>query len=144
MSDTIKDIKLSFQCPMDWNSMKDAEGGKYCDSCKHIVHDFTNARPCEVKALLESNTRVCGRFKRSQMSANFLKYAAATVIAASGVAANSCMEEEIKPVIPGQVPSDLHTPPEFEIMGVIYYAPDSITTKPMVREENLDSPETTE
>jgi hypothetical protein len=91
--DKIKNISLSYACERNWNDMKEVAGGRFCDGCQHVVHDFTTQSDCHLKKMLSENTRVCGRFKRSQMSAGFLKYAAATVIAVSTVAVNSCQEE---------------------------------------------------
>lgn len=118
--DEIKNISLSYACEKSWNEMKETSGGRFCDSCQHVVHDFTNQSDCYLKKALQENKRVCGRFKRSQLSAHFLKYATATAVVAAGVSINACMEEEINPVIPGagettnqidpaEIPTEIYT-----------------------------------
>jgi hypothetical protein len=74
----IKNITLEFHCPESLNEKL------YCDRCSHRVIDFTNKTDKELRTEIEkSNRPVCGLFKKSQLSNQFLKYAAATFIATS-------------------------------------------------------------
>lgn len=146
----IKNVSLSYACEKNWNSMEEVAGGRFCDSCQHVVHDFTNQSDCELKKILNQNARVCGKFKRSQMSTDFLKYAAATLIAASGLAINSCSEEEIVPTfpienIPGIEPEEVRigldsTETESFIVGVIIN-PLPVEVPEIESEDELDSGE---
>jgi len=69
MNDAIKNIRLKFECPADWSSMKTIDGGKYCDHCQKKVYDFTDA-PQDVflKILAENSDNICGRFRPEQMA----------------------------------------------------------------------------
>jgi Gram-negative bacterial TonB protein C-terminal len=74
----IKNISIEFHCP---ESLDDKF---FCDKCSHRVIDFTNKTDKELRKEIEkSNRTVCGLFKKSQLSNQFLKYAAATFIATS-------------------------------------------------------------
>src|SRR5688572_1034259 len=90
------DIKLSFACRENWNDFKQVPGGRLCEKCKHIVHDFTNATPEEMAEVLKKNPgRICGRFRASQPKSNFMKRAA--VVTAS-VALGACWPD-VNPAI---------------------------------------------
>jgi hypothetical protein len=97
--DPIKNPTLTYECEKNWNRMTPVEGGRFCESCKHVVHDFMNMSDCELKKFLSEHPRGCGSFNISQLRTDFVKYAAATVIgAASAITINSCAEEMI-PVV---------------------------------------------
>jgi hypothetical protein len=132
MENEIKNVRLSFACQENWNTMEPVNGGKFCDSCKHVVYDFTNQSDCELKKILSENKRVCGRFKRSQMNASFLKYAAATTIVASGMAINSCMDEEIKPNFPAEseIPGILPDEVKLDTSGKMFYTTGLVVIDP--------------
>ena len=72
------------------------EQKKFCDSCQHHVIDFTKAESNQLAMALQSNNRVCGRFKRSQMSESVLKYAATVVVASSVAIGCSPTEEPVQ------------------------------------------------
>jgi hypothetical protein len=127
-SKPIKNVSLSYACEKNWNDMAEVAGGRFCDSCQHVVHDFTNQSDCQLKKILQQNSRVCGRFRNSQMSTHFLKYAAATVIAAAtGVAINSCAEEDIAPSFTNDnldsKPVNEDKSHEFYTTGIIFVDP---------------------
>ena len=87
----IEEIKLSFECRENWNDFKQVPGGRLCEKCKHIVHDFTNSTPDEVAEAMKKNPgRICGRFRTSQPKSAFLKRAA--VVTAS-VALGACLPD---------------------------------------------------
>jgi TonB family protein len=74
----IKNVTIEFNCP---ESIAD---NLFCSKCSHQLIDFTKKTEREFKDILESsNGKVCGLFKKSQLSDRFLKYAAASVIATS-------------------------------------------------------------
>jgi hypothetical protein len=75
---TIKDITLEFSRSERLNEIF------FCDKCSRTVLDFTDKTGRELdEALKKSPGNVCGRFKKSQMSDRFLKYAAAAVVVTS-------------------------------------------------------------
>jgi hypothetical protein len=111
--------------------MEQVAGGRHCESCQHVVHDFTNMSDCQLKKVLRENPRVCGRFRGSQMRTEFVKYAAATAIVASGVAINSCAEQEVEPLKEPQIEFALPDSIQFEsdtisvyTMGIVFYDPE--------------------
>ena len=74
----IKNITIEFHC------LESLDDALFCDKCSHRVIDFTNKTDQELRKEIEkSNRTVCGLFKKSQLSSQFLKYAAATFIATS-------------------------------------------------------------
>ena len=98
----IHEVKLSFACHENWNDFKQVAGGRLCEKCKHIVHDFTNTTPEEMAEILKNNPgRICGRFKTSSPQSSFLKRAA--VVTAS-VALGACFPD-INPNKPDDRPT---------------------------------------
>jgi hypothetical protein len=95
MSNEITDITLKFPCTEKWDTMKIVDGGRHCDTCKHKVVDFRNMTKEEYQHYIQNNQHVCGIFKKSQLSQRFLRYAAASVIAAS-LTATACSTPDIE------------------------------------------------
>ncbi|UII18987.1 energy transducer TonB [Fulvivirga ligni] len=90
MSD-IKNIKLSFSCPMTRGSMEKTSKGYHCSSCSKQVVDFTNKSQTEfLNTLKASNSNVCGIFKSSQLNKTFVKSAAATTIVGASFVLSAC------------------------------------------------------
>jgi hypothetical protein len=96
MSNSISNVCLSFQCPVKWGEMSmQSATERYCSRCQLVVKDFTNSTKDEFdKTMAASQGRVCGRFKKSQMSAAYLQRIAATVVIASAIA---CTPEPVAP-----------------------------------------------
>jgi TonB family protein len=80
----IKNITLAFNCT---EKLEQNSGDKFfCAKCAHHITDFTSKSLEELQDAITKSTRpVCGIFKRSQLSDQFLRYAAATVIATSAL-----------------------------------------------------------
>lgn len=71
----ITGITLAFHCPVK------PDGRLYCHRCKHTVLDFTESVEGDLaQAVRGANGTVCGKFKKSQMSNQFLRYAATAVV----------------------------------------------------------------
>jgi len=69
MDEPIKNIKLTFNCPVDWNRMDALADGKYCNHCHKKVYDLTNSKQEELlKLLAENSNNICGKFRQEQMS----------------------------------------------------------------------------
>ena len=87
-------MNLEFSCPERLDAMQPTSGGFNCAKCSRKVIDFREKSIAEIQEYIaqsfdatgEANSgeaRPCGVFKRSQMSKQFLRYAAATVIASA-------------------------------------------------------------
>ena len=75
---TIKNVTIEFNCQEKLN------GNFFCNKCSRSIVDFTNKNDKElIEEIEKSKGTVCGQFKTSQLSDQFLKYAAATFIATS-------------------------------------------------------------
>ena len=56
-------------CHENWDAMKPESNGRYCDSCKKVVIDFTNKSNEEIADYLLQNSgkKLCGTFKNAQL-----------------------------------------------------------------------------
>jgi hypothetical protein len=97
MEAPIKNISLSFPCREDWDKMEVVPGGRLCKSCVHIVRDFRDCTMSELQEASKSGQRVCGRFRKDQLSPGFLK---AAVVALSLTPAVACEPETATPQVP--------------------------------------------
>ncbi|HEY3405305.1 MAG TPA: hypothetical protein VGK59_18095 [Ohtaekwangia sp.] len=74
----IKNLTLAFSCSEKIDSKL------HCTKCAHTLVDFTQKTDAELShEIAQSASTVCGVFKQSQLSDQFLRYAAATIIATS-------------------------------------------------------------
>lgn len=65
----IENVKLNFTCTENWDAMTQTLGGRHCDKCNKTVHDFTNSKVEEFRAIMaENNHSICGRFSKEQMA----------------------------------------------------------------------------
>ena len=62
-----KDIKIPNLCNEDWNNMTPNDNGRFCDTCKLTVVDFTKMSDDQIKNYLLNNGYVCGRFDCTQV-----------------------------------------------------------------------------
>lgn len=74
---SIQNVSLEFSCP------EKLSGNLFCNKCSRTVIDFTNKTCAELSEINKSLKPVCGIFRKSQLSEQFLKYAAVTFIATS-------------------------------------------------------------
>lgn len=65
-------IKINKPCSEDWYSMTDLERGKFCDSCKKNVHDFTQYSNLELARKIKKGDNLCGRFKEEQLDTDLI------------------------------------------------------------------------
>jgi|GEM_PF-981629 len=67
MENELKNIRLKFNCPADWEAMDSVDGSRFCTHCKKNVYDFTDAKRDEfLKILAENGGNVCGRYRLEQ------------------------------------------------------------------------------
>ncbi|QJB40611.1 carboxypeptidase-like regulatory domain-containing protein [Chitinophaga oryzae] len=61
-------VSIPHPCQQSWENMIPAAGGRFCDSCRKTVIDFTGLTDSEVLALLSNTSQqYCGRFRQSQL-----------------------------------------------------------------------------
>lgn len=59
----IKGVFVPKPCHVDWETMDEAEKGRFCQSCSRIVYDFANADPTDFfKVYRENRGNICGSF----------------------------------------------------------------------------------
>jgi hypothetical protein len=63
-------VRLTFKCPVKWNSMASVDGGRYCSSCKKTVKDFSGSSLTQICSDgAEKNE--CGSFDAIQLHKPF-------------------------------------------------------------------------
>lgn len=83
----IKNITLEFSCP------EKLDDKLFCNRCSHTVIDFTGKTDKELGDEIKNSTKpVCGIFNQSQLSNQFLRYAAATLMATALTAPSFAQE----------------------------------------------------
>jgi hypothetical protein len=91
MSD-IKNITLAFPCHQQLT--RNGGGEFYCNACAQTIVDFRCQSAGALAAALRQSSRpVCGIFNSSQLSQQFVRYAAATAIAVSAATGTMCTSE---------------------------------------------------
>lgn len=63
----IKRISINKPCTQPWGNMVPIEGGRYCNSCKKRVTDFTGMSDDDVLKILSATDNACGRFGDVQL-----------------------------------------------------------------------------
>jgi len=63
-------ISIPEPCHEDWNSMTPDANGKFCNSCRKSVIDFTNKTDAEIHIIMmeSKDEKVCGHFKKTQVN----------------------------------------------------------------------------
>lgn len=69
-----KAIKISIPSPCheSWQDMTPAEKGRFCASCKKVVHDFTQLSDREITTVLANDKSACGRFLSTQLERDLI------------------------------------------------------------------------
>ncbi len=64
-------IAIPKPCHEEWNTMTPSEKGRFCNSCKKVVIDFTKMSSPQIHEFIEKkqkqNQKVCGHFKKTQL-----------------------------------------------------------------------------
>jgi len=63
-------IKIPKPCNEEWSEMTPTEKGAYCLNCKKEVIDYTSMSNYQLAKLLDSNKKLCGKFKPEQLDIN--------------------------------------------------------------------------
>lgn len=59
----IKGVHINTPCHQNWDTMTEAEKGRFCNKCSKIVYDFTSTSPEEFfNTYKENKGQVCGMF----------------------------------------------------------------------------------
>lgn len=68
MQKTPLTVSIPHPCQQSWEAMTPAAGGRFCDSCRKTVIDFSGLTDSQVLELLsDPSKKYCGRFKQSQL-----------------------------------------------------------------------------
>jgi hypothetical protein len=68
----IKNIRIKNNCSANWNTMRGDPDGKFCQSCKKVVHDFTDKHAADFQKIYEEQKgNLCGRFLISQTTLSY-------------------------------------------------------------------------
>lgn len=118
----MKKISLAFRCSENRDSLQMKNGTYACHKCAHQVLDFTQKSQDEVHDRINKSAgRICGIFKRSQLSQRFLRYGTASFIAATVPVLESCHEEIIRQEVTNTTIADIDYPDE--IFGMVVEQP---------------------
>lgn len=86
-------LKINIQepCHEDWNLMSPKEKGRHCSLCEKTVFDFTSKTDEQIIKTFQSEGKLCGRFKSTQLNRelvlsrkeknNYLSFVASTLFA---------------------------------------------------------------
>ena len=61
-------ISIPKPCHENWHGMTVAEKGRFCNSCRKTVYDFTRLSDRQVIQKINSESNICGRFLASQLN----------------------------------------------------------------------------
>ena len=68
-------IKISIPnpCSQNWAGMPQVNNAKFCDKCKHVIHDFTQMNDDELFRFMKRSPVIpCGRFHKEQLGREIL------------------------------------------------------------------------
>lgn len=65
-------IQINEPCSEDWHKMTNLEKGKFCNSCKKQVFDFTQFSNIELARKIKKGENLCGRFKEEQLNTDLI------------------------------------------------------------------------
>lgn len=93
----INNIVLQFPCPLEKESFDKTRSGYHCNKCSTEVVDFTCKSSDDLqREIRKAQDPVCGIFRKSQLSSQFIKYAATTFVVSSALTLQSFAQEKTK------------------------------------------------
>lgn len=137
-------INITEPCHEDWNTMTPKAKGRHCAVCEKTVTDFTTTTDENIIKTLESNTKLCGRFKSTQLNRelvlsrkeknNYLSFVASSLFAFLSLGSQELVAQNhsetsqndtvIRPSIKGKIAVSIL--PEVDIKGTIISNHDSL------------------
>lgn len=137
-------INITEPCHEDWNAMTPKAKGRHCAVCEKTVTDFTTTTDENIIKTLESNAKLCGRFKSTQLNRelvlsrkeknNYLSFVASSLFAFLSLGSQELIAQNhpqttqndslIRPSVKGKVATSIL--PEVEIKGTIVSHLDSL------------------
>lgn len=61
-------LTIGSRCHEDWDAMTPEQKGRFCQSCKKVVRDFTQSSPLEIlKEYVSNDGKLCGRMRYDQL-----------------------------------------------------------------------------
>lgn len=60
-------ISIPEPCHENWNAMTSNEKGRHCAVCEKTVYDFTSKNDGQIISAFETDGKLCGRFKNTQL-----------------------------------------------------------------------------
>lgn len=128
-------LQLPQPCHEKWNEMTPTKKGSFCDSCKKEVIDFTNISNYELPKKLDTDEKICGRFRPDQLNrpieamrnnpmykAGLMLGLTAIVTAAAPVIAQvkeAPTEVIAQPVVTGKIANSPARPEVITITGIV-------------------------
>lgn len=67
---SLNQVSIPVPCHENWNTMSEAEKGRFCAVCQKTVIDFSDMNETEIISILNQKLQtetVCGRFKKNQI-----------------------------------------------------------------------------
>ena len=130
-------INIAKPCHEDWNTMTPNAKGRHCAVCEKTVTDFTTTTDENIIKTLKSNTKLCGRFKKTQLNRelvlsrkeknNYLSFVASSLFAFLSLGSQELIAQNhpqttqndtlIRPTVKGRIATSIL--PEVEIKGTI-------------------------
>lgn len=68
----LKKLDIKKPCSQNWDEMTPMPQGRFCGSCSHVIHDFSELANDELLSILQSGKYSCGRFEKKQMGFLYL------------------------------------------------------------------------
>ena len=137
-------INITEPCHEEWNTMTPKAKGRHCAVCEKTVTDFTTTTDENIIKTLESNTKLCGRFKSTQLNRelvlsrkeknNYLSFVASSLFAFLSLGSQELVAQNhsetsqndtvIRPSIKGKIAVSIL--PEVDIKGTTISNHDSL------------------
>lgn len=67
-------FRIEKPCAENYDQMKEVGDGRFCDACRHKVHDFANASADEIRKNFEANNgKICGRVSTKVLQEQYVQ-----------------------------------------------------------------------
>lgn len=90
-------VFVNTPCHENYDKMTSVQGGKFCDSCKHVVQDFTAMSNQQIVEFIKSqNGKVCGMFNNEQLAPSGRKWSTVFKVSVLAAVALWFSKDELK------------------------------------------------